>query len=232
MRPFDNICEELQACAACSSDHSFKVKGINFIWRWDIDMPQDWCWGDWEQIRLHTVQVPIILVQCVDCRTYFEIYPSFIIGGTTLTIQALMMVAFVYEYSLLNWRGMVEYFCDKNDRIAHSTLYRAVHSLGLLVMGNEDVQRLAEKYLSNFAIPVSDSKPCPPLKSRYERTRERESGVRGILQLLLCILSLSPGFIHAFFRYLKNMHLFLTHLNKPLEQLYSRQAVAGCLNTS
>lgn len=232
LRPFDNICEELQACTACSSDRSFTVKDIHFIWRWDIDIPQDWRWGDWDQIRLHTVKVPIILVQCADCRTPFVIYPSFIIGGTTLTIQALMMVAFAYEYSLLTWRGMVEHFCDESDRIAHSTLYRAVHSIGLLLVGNAEAYRVAEEYLNNFDIPGFSKMPWPPLKSRYEHTRERESCVRDILQLLLCILSLSPGFIHAFFRYLKNMHLFFKNLNSPLAQLYGKKTMTCLADTS
>ena len=171
------------------------------ISRWDVEIPTDWEWGNWEQVRLYPLQVPIVLVRCQDCKTYYLVYPSFIVSGTRLTIQALVFIGFVYEKSDLTWRGIVDHFCDSGDRIAYRTLYRAVHSLGLLLISSEPSYRVAEEYLMRFQIPELSENFWPPLKSRYEHTRQREGSIRHFLELL-CFLLLASGFAAAFLRYL------------------------------
>lgn len=162
---------------------------------------------------------------------YFLVYPSFIIRGTRLTIQALVFIAFVYEKSELTWRGIVDRFCDSKERIAHSTLYRAVHSLGLLLISNESAYHAAEEYLMRFQIPELNKDIWPPLKSRYEHTRQREERIRQFLQLLYLLL-LASGFAAAFFRYLSQVHLFFSQISQPLPRLYGVHTEVLLKNTS
>jgi len=226
----DNIGQELPACAACSSNRGFETKSIHNICGWDVEIPLDWKWGDWEQVRLYPVEIPIVLVRCLDCNAHSLVYPSFITSGTRLTLQALVFIALVYEKSELTWRGIVDRFCDSKERIAHSTLYRAVHSVGLLISG-ESAYHVAEEYLMRFQIPELSEDIWPPLKSRYEHTRQREESLRCFLQLL-CLLLLASGFAVAFFRYLGQVHLFFSQISQPLPQLYSVHAEAPLANTS
>lgn len=126
---------------------------------------------------------------------------------------------------------MVDRFCENEDRIAHSTLYRAVHSLGLLLTSSKPAYRIAEEYLMRFQIPQLGADIWSPLKSRYEHTRQRECGIRHFLQVL-CLLLLASGFAAAFFRYLSQVHLFFSQFSQPLPQLYGVSAEEILANTS
>jgi hypothetical protein len=131
--------------------------------------------------------------------------------------------------SELTWRGIVDRFCDSKERIAHSTLYRAVHSLGLL--GNESAYDVAEEYLMRFQIPELSEDMWPPLKSRYEHTQQREESLRRFLQLLHLLL-LASGFAAAFFRYLSQVHLFFSQISQSLPRLYGVHTEVLLKNTS
>jgi hypothetical protein len=125
-----NISELGLECSSCSSCRKFSFLFKYPIWRWEIDIPRDWEFGQWNRIRLYPVQVDILVIKCEDCGETYRAYPSFVIKGTTLTFSALIFIAFVYEYSGLVWRYIPEQFCCNHDMIAHSTIYKAVHGLG------------------------------------------------------------------------------------------------------
>ena len=93
--------------------------------RWEVDIPYDWEYGQWDRIHLYPIQVKVLVVKCVVCGEEYRIYPSFVLPGTTLTLSALIFVAFVYRFSELTWRDIPEKFCTEEDRISHSTLYKA-----------------------------------------------------------------------------------------------------------
>jgi hypothetical protein len=121
------------------------------IWRWDIEIPQDWEYGQWDRIRLFPVQVNTYKAMCNSCIAESRVYPSFVMEGTTLTIQALIFITYVHATSTLTWRDMPEKFCSATNRIAHSTLYTAVHGLGksLLIQADrvaEGLRRLHATY--------------------------------------------------------------------------------------
>ena len=132
------------------------------IGRWEIDIPYDWEFGQWERIRLYPAQADILIVKCESCGEIYRVYPSFVIKGTTLTLSAPIFIAFVYEYSTLVWRDIPEKYCDEHDKIAHSTLYKAVHELGKSLADNgiikDGVRELTEKYslstISALSLPI------------------------------------------------------------------------------
>ena len=119
--------------------------------------------------------------------------------------------------SITACRGMVDQFCHERERIGHSALYRAGHSLGQLLISNESAYGVAKEYLMGFDVPMGDS--WPPMKFKYEHTRTREDSLRDFLQLV-CILMLASEFAAAFFRYLKQVHLFFSRVDPILPPLY------------
>jgi len=104
-------------------------------------------WQEQEQVKLLPVQVPLPVYCCTECNQQLKIFPSFCLRGTTLTLQALAFIGFVYETTELTWRDLPEMLCDPHNKIAHSTLYKAVHSTGKLMATEQEIQKLHLKYL-------------------------------------------------------------------------------------
>ena len=234
-KDFENIGEEIEECPFCSSIRSFELRLIKYVWRWDITIPEDWKYGDWEKVRLSPEHVPLPIIRCKKCNKPVRVIPAFIIRGTSLTLPTLVFIAFVYESSGLVWRDIPENFCPENDMIAHSTLYKAVHGMGRLLLTNEDAQKILDKYMGFLPdtpdISGMEIPNWPKKKSLRTHTQEREDAVRILLTVLLCALLIDACFIPSFIRYIDQIHLFFIKLNKPLVKLYAANIVEH-VNTS
>lgn len=234
-KDFKNIGEELEECPFCSGIRSFELKSTNHVWRWDITIPEDWKYGDWEKVRLSPEHVPLPVICCKKCNKPVRVLPAFIIGGTTLTLPALVFVAFVYESSYLVWRDIPENFCPENNRIAHSTLYKAVHGMGRLLLTDEDAQKIRDKYMGFLpdtqAINGVEIPDWPKKKSLRPHTKDRENAVRIALIVLLSTLLTNTCFTPSFIRHIDRIHMFFIKLNKPLVKLYVVN-IGNTVNTS
>jgi len=206
-------------CSACSSTDNFSLIKNHTIWRWEIHIPYDWEYNQWERIRLYPVEVQVLIVKCLGCGKKFSLYPSFVVEGTTLTLPALIFIAFTYETSTLTWRELPEKFCDQANKIAHSTLYKAVHGLGQSIKENEQIRKeidaLAAKYLPKTKAP---SWPSP--KSVYPYTKNREQAVR---ETIYPLNSPAVNFTHFFYRYLRQLSALLSMLAPPVCSIYHKQ---------
>jgi len=115
-----------------------------------------------------------------------RVYPSFLVKGTTLTLSALTFIAFVYESSNLTWCDLADKFCDQENKIVHSTLFKAVHGLGKsLGESNKKIREAVEELTSQYLFPalVEESDPAwPSEKSRYEHTLKHENSLREITE--------------------------------------------------
>ena len=180
-----NIGQEIEKCPYCLAVHSLEFQSMAPVWRWDIAIPADWQFPQWESVRLFPIQVNQPVLRCSQCGEHIKVIPSFIQHGTTLTLFALIFVAFAYEFFDLTWRDMPEKFCDEDNRIAHSTLYKAVHGLGRLIYSDAEFRKLCEEHLPAIkTIPNWPIPNWPPPKSVYTHTVMREKGVRFLIRFL------------------------------------------------
>jgi hypothetical protein len=146
--------------------HSLQYESMATIWRWDLELPADWQFPQWESVQLFPIQVNQPVFACSQCGQFIKVIPSFIQPGTTLTLPALIFVAFAYEFSSLTWRDLPQKFCAEDNRIAHSTLYKAVHGLGRLIHSDLEFRKLCQQYLPTIrAIPGGPTPDWPPPKS-------------------------------------------------------------------
>ncbi|MHB1404453.1 MAG: hypothetical protein ACYCV0_02555 [Desulfitobacteriaceae bacterium] len=180
-----NIGQEIEECPYCLAIHSLKYECMATVWRWDLELPDDWQFPQWESVRLFPIQVNQTVLRCNQCGELIKVIPSFIQHGTTLTLPALIFVALAYEFSDLTWRDLPQKFCDEDNRIAHSTLYKAVHGLGRLIHSDSEFRKLCQQYLPSIsAIPRWSIPHWPPPKSIYTHTVIREKGVRSLIRSL------------------------------------------------
>lgn len=221
---FTEIGEEIGICPCCSAVSSLKFKKVSFVWRWDVYIPENWAYGNWTAINLFLVRVPLVILRCQICGERIKVSPSFLLAGTTLTLSAVAFVALAYETSKLTWRDLPEKFFDGRDKIAHSTLYRAVHKTGKLLESDQLVADLRHRYLSahkrESVIPLEGPGWSPP-KSLFTRTIPRELGARRLVRELL------PGkngrFTELFHRHLDNWNRIFTGWRKPLPLLHNQR---------
>lgn len=222
---FEDICTELWQCSNCGSLGSLEYLPIKsgLIWCWHIDIPPDWVFGNWEQIHLYPVQIPIPTLRCKTCHQLIKILPSFIVQGTTLTLPALIFISFVYEFSELVWRELPEKFCSPNDQIAHSTLYKSVHKLGHLCAINKEVEKLRQKYLA--VCEDEKEKPLWPLpKSFFDHTLCREKGLRNILARLLVEHARQLDFGKIFYSFINSLNRLVSKLKTILPEIYGKNS--------
>jgi hypothetical protein len=144
--------------------------------------------------------------------------------GTTLTLSALIFVAFVYGSSELVWRDIPEKFCTEEDRIAHSTLYKAVHGLGKSILVQEEkvweeIKKLQTAYLPKNEVSLPGR---PRIKALYEHTRKREAAVHRILLPLSYHCMTEPLFARVFYAYLRPLRLISSSLDPPIRKLYNK----------
>jgi len=217
----ENMGDLIRDCLNCASIGSFKYEYTSYEWRWDIVVPDNWTFGQWEQAELLPVQVPLPVYRCKECNQLIKIIPSFCLRGTTLTLNALVFIGFIYEFSELTWRDLPIKFCEEKDRIAHSTLYKAVHCVGKLVSTEQEIEELRQKYLpSGNTVEPDQSLVWPPPKSLFPHTITRENGIRMLLEKLLPAKSLKEKFRESFIRFINPLNRIFARWNKPIPQLY------------
>ena len=214
-KDFTNIADYDLECGSCSAYGRFSYVHRYFIWRWEIDIPYNWQYGDWEEIKLYPTQVQIVLISCDVCGEMHRLYPSFMLKGTTLTLSALVFIAYIYESSDLTWREIPEKFCKAADRIAHSTLFKAVHGLGQSLVENERIRGAVAELANRY--PALQS--WPPVKSRHAHTLNREHSLRDLLWPLIPYKS-TESFTAFFFQYLRPLRMLLSGLSPPISRLY------------
>ena len=209
---FENIGEELPECPNCSSLHSFSYKRLDYVYKWDITIPENWQHGEWDDIHLFQVHVPFPVVKCEKCCEYYRVDTCFIMKGTTLTITALVFCAYAHECrtSSLVWRKIIDRFCKGLERLSHSTVFNAVKKFADLIAEHDLYKKLIFN-VPNLADFESDEENQPTLKSRYEHTRKREKHVLSILSLLVVMLENEGSFASTFSRYME----VLQYLLKP-----------------
>lgn len=119
---------------------------------------------------------------------------------------------------------MPEKFCTEEDRIAHSTLYKAVHGLGKSILVQEEKVREGIKKLQ-IAFLTQNKAPLPGrphTKALYEHTWEREAAVHRILLPLLYHCIIEPRFASIFYVYLRPLRLISSSLDPPVCKLYNK----------
>lgn len=120
---------------------------------------------------------------------------------------------------------MPENFCAENDRIAYSTLYKAVHGMGRLLLTDEGSQKIRDEYMGFWTnihnINEAEVPNWPEKKSLRPHTQKRENTVRNLLAALLCALLTNTSFTPSFIRYIDRVHMFFIKLNKPLVKIYT-----------
>ncbi|MBW1953711.1 MAG: hypothetical protein JRI66_11630, partial [Deltaproteobacteria bacterium] len=150
----------------------------------------------------------------------------FLLAGTTLTLSAVAFVAFAYETSELTWRDLPEKFFDGRDKVAHSTLYRAVHQTGKLLESDQLVADLRRRYLPapkrDSVVPLEGPGWSPP-KSLFTHTITREMGARRFVKELLP--GRNGGFAELFHRHLATWNWIFTGWKKPLPSLYNQRSL-------
>jgi hypothetical protein len=153
--------------------------------------------------------------------------------GSTLTLQALIFIAYVYATSTLTWRDMPEKFCPATDHIAHSTLYKAVHGLGKSLVTQADiVQEGLRKLHAAYAhapgdlpggfsdVTTQTISGIPLVKARLPHTRARERALHALLLPLSWLRVSEPLFLRAFFVFIKPVRLIQSALSPPIRKLY------------
>jgi hypothetical protein len=195
---------------------------IKQIRRWEIYIPSNWKFGEWKSIRLLNDPVDTLVVKCQVCHKKFRVYPSFVIKGTTLTFSALVFCAFAYEYSKLTWRDLPEKFCEAIDKIAHSTIFKAVHGIGKYMTDDFDQIREGVAALAERFLPVdkgsNGTTPSIHLKSITEHTIRHELAVREMISPLAA--TGFRNFIFFFYTYLRALRKTLSGSDPPISKLY------------
>jgi hypothetical protein len=216
-KDFTNIADYDLECGSCSVYGRFSHVQTYYVWRWEIDVPYNWRYGNWEDIKLYPTQAQIVLVSCDVCGEMHRLYPSFMLKGTTLTLSALVFIAYTYESSGLTWREIPDKFCDAADRIAHSTLFKAVHGLGKGLVENDRIRGAVVELASLYS---AIGKAWPPAKSRYAHTLNHEHSLRELLLPLLPYKFSQETFTRFFFKYLRPLRILLSGLSPPIHPLY------------
>jgi len=220
---FKSIHGEIPECPFCSGIHSFKYTSVSNVWRWDITIPEDWQYGEWDQVKLLPRQVPLPIMRCSVCDKPVKVIPAFMVKGTTLTLSALIFLAFVYENTPLAWRSLPEKFCKEGHKIAHSTLYRAIHGLGKNLLEDEEIRELYVQWENSIRLPSQTAETAWPLeKSQQPHTRRREDTVRNLLILFLCLVRQYTGFTDLFLRFMELIHLLFFRMKTHVGRLYTR----------
>jgi len=106
-------------CPDCGAIHSFQFKSTKWIVEWDIRIPDNWKFGQWDQVDMYPVPVPRPVLVCTACSLKIRLTPSFILEGTRLTLEALVFVTLAKEVGGLPWRSIPELFCATDEKCAH-----------------------------------------------------------------------------------------------------------------
>lgn len=74
----------LHQCPDCGAIHGFQFKSLEWIEQWDIRIPEDWEYGQWDRAELYRVAIPLPVFVCESCMHKLRLKPSFILKGTPL----------------------------------------------------------------------------------------------------------------------------------------------------
>lgn len=219
-----NIAQEIDECPYCSSIHTLQYHSACNVWRWHIELPDNWQFPQWELVKLQPIQVTQPILRCTQCGQLIKVIPSFILKGTTLTLPALIFITFTYMFSDLTWRDLPQKFCSADNRIAHSTLYKAAHSLGRALSIDSELRSLCQKYLSDkSSIPKRSTSIWPPPKAIYIHTVIRITGNRLLLTRLWPGRPGNTSFPERFYRSVIALSQVFDKWNKPLPPLYKKR---------
>jgi hypothetical protein len=219
-----NIAREIEQCPYCSAIHTLQYHSASTVWHWHIELPDDWQFPQWELVKLFPLQVQRPVLRCTQCGEMIKVIPTFLLRGTTLTLPALIFVAFAYIFSDLTWRDLPHKFCSEDNRIAHSTLYKAVHSLGRSLVTDLELRSLCQKYLPNASSrPNKPVANWPPPKAIYIHTVIRVNGTRLFLKLLWPGRPGNNSFPERFHRSITALSHVLVKWNKPIPPLYKKR---------
>lgn len=216
----------LVQCPDCGAIHSFQVESTEWIGEWDIRIPEDWRFGQWDRVELAPVKAPRPILVCMACGLRVRLKPSFIIEGTRLTLEALVFVTLAKEVGGLTWRSLSELFCAAGEKCAHSTLYTAVHKIGKLF--REQVRDLSRHFdppgtdhvLDLLHAPVRCGCFAAPT-ALFRRTLKRELGARFLVAPLLPAGRFSAArFNELFYRHVDAWSRMMTNWKKSLPPLY------------
>ena len=170
------------------------------------------------------------IVQCKICKAKYRVYPSFVLKGTSLTLFALVFIAYVYETTELTWRDMPMEFCHGNEIISHSTLYKAVHGLAYSLslykpVISEGIQEFSDKCQSS-----SEDDPQMPVlmiqKSIFLHTQAREVLIKAFLLNIRSYDSIGHDFFRSFHMYIKKAGMILSNVDPPVKALYRHKIQA------
>lgn len=222
---------EIEVCPYCSAVRSLKYESMAPIWCWDLEIPADWVFPQWESVRLFPIQVNQPVLRCNQCGEHIKVIPSFLQQRTTLTLPALIFVAFAYEFSDLTWRDLPGKFCAEDNRIAHSTLYKAIHGLGRLIQTDSEFRQLCLQNLPTLKnVPSWPIPNWPPPKSIYVHTVLREKGVRLLIRSLR---SFHQHISEVFDRFVIALEHVFVNTNQHVPVLYKNdREVNTTLNTA
>ena len=205
----------LVQCTDCGAICSFKLVSIKWITEWDIDIPEDWQFGQWDLVCLHPVSVPRPVLLCTACNLRVLLTPSFVLKGTRLTLDAIAFVILAKEVGGLKWRSLSKLFCSATERLAHSTLYMAVHKMGKLL--GEQVKELSRHFATDLHVPVRNRCFAAP-SALFRHTLERELGARFLIAPLLPFGA--ARFSRLFYQHIDNWSRTVTVWKKSLPRLY------------
>lgn len=213
-------------CPDCGAIHSFQFKAAEWVGEWDIRIPGDWKYGQWDRAELYWVLVPLPVLVCTVCRRKVRLRPSFLLKGTRLTLDAVVFVTFAREVGGLTWRAMPEMFCTDYDKCAHSTLYIAVHKMGRRF--SEQVRELSRRFhspgtdvtLDVFDVTIRSQGFSAPT-SHFRHTLEREMGARHLVVKLLPEGRFwSTKFSELFYQHVDTWNLAAVNWKEPLPRIY------------
>jgi hypothetical protein len=190
---FENIFYAPSLCPKCESAEGFAYVGCKSRQGIDIVIPATLAMPNFSDCKLRPVDIPLPIIQCLECDEMFNVVPDFITAGTTLTLAAQVLVAVCYHAEEKDgWRKLHQVLCDLSDGIAHTTLYRGYHSFGKNLIGMKDkISMIIEKTMSSESIDEI------PKKARKTHTKEHEAKIIRILLILW--LSLYEGW-HTFWK--------------------------------
>jgi len=230
------VASVITQCLACGAIDSFTYKSCDSIYMWDIKIPEDFRFGDWDKVVLYSTRVALPIVACGVCGYEVRIEPSFKLKGSRLTLGAIAFITFAREVGGLKWRTMTELFCSEYDRCAHSTLYVAVHKVGKLL--SNEVQELCQRFgvARNEVSPGTscgdyvlcgmidlnvESRDFSPPICHFSHTFEREMGARLLVSRLVPRGRFGPGrFSELFVRYIEAWNRVFSKWKTALPRLY------------
>ena len=225
-----SITDELEGpCGKCQATCGFEVRKVIYVWRLDIDIPEDWLFGEWHRIRIYWVKVAILIVRCPVCGGRFKLVPSFLIKGTRFTLEALIFITLAKEVSGISWRKLCNMVCVKDNGCVHSTLYEAVHRIGKFLAQEkwqlfESCRKLQPPPDVSLLKPEATTDGFAPPSARFEHTLDREMGARSLVSGLVADGgSHVSNFIVFLHEHLSRWSRVLSAWGKSIPRLYQRR---------